>query len=253
MLIQDTLTPVNGKEAASQEPIRNDEVAEEVFAVRLYSKRLTRTAVVALSILCVILASSNYNLAMRPAKRIYIKIDQFNRATAIKYSDLEHYTPDAAVAKNYLADWATFRYERLRATILKKFPKNYLFLESKFGKQIRDRDTKDNVVANVLAGKEPENAVEVVSTNITSYGKQSLEDSIVQGGTADITLYKTFTKDGEVYRQTWTIAIRFYINPEGVEKQSQDNPEYQTINPLGLVIGEFYANRPNIEPPPVKQ
>ena len=165
---QTTLIPTEEQEAVRLPAIRQDEIAEEVFAARLYAKRLTRTVVMAQSILLVLFALCIYGLAVRPAKRVYIKLDQFGRATPVKYSDLEHYTPDAAVAKSYLADWATFRFGRLRASVLKTFPQNYLFLEAKYGQQIRERDQKENFVAKILAGHEPENDVTILSTNLTS-------------------------------------------------------------------------------------
>jgi len=245
--MQTSLTPTPNLEELP--PIKQDAVAEEVFAARLYAKRLTRTVVVGQSILLVLFGICIYGLAVRPAKRVYIKLDQFGRATPVKYSDLEHYTPDAAVAKSYLADWATFRFGRLRASVLKTFPKNYLFLEAKYGQQIKDRDQRDNVVANILAGHEPENDVTILSTNLTSFGKQSLGNAVVAGGTADIALQKTFRKDGETRVQTWIIAVRFYLNPDQVDAQSEDHPDYQTINPLGLTIVEFIVNRPNVEAP----
>jgi len=245
-----TLIPTDEQEAAQLPPIKQDEIAEEVFAARRYSKRITRTVVMAQSILLVLCGLCIYGLAVRPARRIYIKIDDVGRATPIKYSDLEHYTPDAAVAKTYLADWATYRFGRLRATVLKTFPKNYLFLDSKYGEQIKTRDQKQNVVANILAGHEPENDVTILSTNLTSFGKQSLGASVVAAGTADIALQKTLTKDAITHTQTWVIAVRFFLNPEQVEAQSADNPDYQSINPLGLTIVEFIENRANVEAAP---
>jgi type IV secretion system protein VirB5 len=250
MPIDTTLIPID-EQAAEQLPvIQKDEIAEEVFAARQYAKRLTRTVVIAQSVLLVLFGLMIYGLATRPARRIYIKLDQFGRATPVKYSDLEHYTPDAAVAKSYLADWATYRFQRVRALVLKTFPKNYLFLESRYGQQIKDRDQKENVVANILAGHEPENDVRILSTNLTSFGKQSIGASVVAAGTADIALQKTFTKDGETHVQTWIIAVRFFLNPDQVDAQSADNPDYQTINPLGLTIVEFIANRANVEASP---
>jgi type IV secretion system protein VirB5 len=247
MSTETTLIATDDREATAMPPIQQDAIAEEVFAARLDAKRLTRTVVLAQSILLVLFGLCIYGLAVRPAKRVYIKLDQFNRATPVQYSDLEHYTPDAAVAKSYLADWATFRFGRLRATVLKTFPKNYLFLESKYGQQIKDRDQRENVIANVLAGHDVENDVAILSTNLTSFGKQSLGASVVAAGTADIALQKIFHKDGATHTQTWIIAVRFYLNPEQVDAQSADNPDYQTINPLGLTIVEFIANRPNVE------
>jgi len=244
---QTTLVSTEEQESERLPAIRQDEIAEEVFAARLYAKRLTRTVVMAQSILLVLFGLCIYGLAIRPAKRVYIKLDQLGRATPVKYSDLEHYTPDAAVAKSYLADWATFRFGRLRASVLKTFPQNYLFLESKYGQQIKERDQKENVVANILAGREPENDVTILSTNLTSFGKQSVGASVVAAGTADIALQKTFMKGGMARTQTWVIAVRFFLNPEQVEAQSADNPDYQTINPLGLTIVEFIANRANVE------
>ena len=247
MSLQAEMIHVDEEEMAELPPIKNDAVAEEVFAARHYAKKLTRTVVIGQSILLVLFGLCIYGLAVRPARRVYIKLDQLGRATPVKYSDLEHYTPDAAVAKTYLADWAQFRFGRLRASVLKTFPKNYLFLDSKYGQQIKDRDQKENVVANILAGHEPENDVTILSTNLTSFGKQSVGTSVVAAGTADIALLKTFQKDGTARTQTWIVAVRFFLNPDQVEAQSADNPDYQTINPLGLTIVEFIPNRANVE------
>lgn len=247
MSLQTSIIPTDEQEIAPLSPIKQDQIAEEVFAARRYAKRLTRTVVMGQTILLILFGLCIYGLAVRPARRIYIKIDDVGRATPVKYSDLEHYTPDAAVAKTYLTDWATFRYGRLRATVLKTFPKNYLFLDSRYGQQIKDHDQKENVVANILAGHEPENDVTILSTNLTSFGKQSLGASVVAAGTADIALQKIFNKDGATHSQTWVVAVRFCLNPEQVEAQSADNPDYQTINPLGLTIVEFIENRANVE------
>jgi len=247
MNLQTQLIPTDEPGLTALPPIKQDAIAEEVYAARRYAKRITRTVVMTQSIIIVFLGLAVYGLAMRPARRIYIKLDDVGRATPVKYADLEHYTPDAAVAKIYLADWAKFRYSRLRATVLKTFPKNYLFLESKYGAQVRDRDSKQNAIANILAGHEPENDVTILSTNLTSFGKQSVGTFVVAAGSADIVLRKSFQKDGTEKKQTWVIAVRFYLNPEQVEAQSADNPEYQSINPLGLTIMEFIENRASVE------
>jgi len=250
MSAQTTIIPTDERETAQFPPVQQDAIAEEVFAARRYAKRLTRTVVMAQSILLLLFGLCIYGLATRPARRIYIKIDDVGRATPVKYSDLEHYTPDAAVARTYLADWATFRYGRLRASVLKTFPKNYLFLDSKYGQQIKDRDEKQNVVANILAGHEPENDMTILATNLTSFSKQSVGTSVVAAGTADVALQKKFTKDAVSHTQTWIVAVRFFLNPDQVEAQSADNPDYQTINPLGLTIVEFIENRANVEATP---
>ena len=248
MNLQTELIPTDEAERAALPPIQQDLIAEEVYAARRYAKRITRTVVMTESIVIVMLVLAVIGLAMRPAKRVYIKLDAVGRATAVKYSDMEHYTPDAAMAKTYLSDWATFRYGRLRATVLKTFPKNYLFLEAKYGAQVRDRDARDKVIANILAGHEPENDVAILATNLTSFGKQSIGTAVVAAGSADIVLQKSFQQDGSEKKQTWVIAVRFFDNPEQVDQQSADNPEYQTNNPLGLTIVEFIENRANVEP-----
>jgi len=248
MKLQTELIPTDEAELAALPPIKQDAIAEEVYAARRYAKRVSRTAHITHSIVTVLLALVVVGLAMRPAKHIYVKVDAVGRATPVKYSDMEHYTPDAAVAKTYLADWATFRYGRLRASVLKTFPKNYLFLESKYGAQVRDRDTKDNVIANILAGHEPENDVVIVAPNLTSFGKQTIGNSVVAAGSADIVLQKIYRDGMTEKKQTFVIAVHFYLNPEQVDAQSQDNPDYQTINPLGLTIVEFIENRASVEP-----
>ena len=120
MSLQTKLVPTDELEAEQLPPIKNDEIAEEVFAARRYAKRLTRTVVMGQTILLILFAVCVYGLAVRPPKRIYIKLDDLGHATPVKYSDLEHYTPDAAVAKNYLSNWATFRYGRLRASVSRR-------------------------------------------------------------------------------------------------------------------------------------
>ena len=124
-------------------------------------------------------------------------------------------------------DWATFRFAvaRLRSEDL---PEELSFSGIEYGQQIKDEDQRENVVANILAGHEPENDVTILSTNLTSFGKQSLGSSVVAAGTADIALQKTFTKDGDTHTQTWIIAVRFFLNPDQVDAQSADNPDYQT-------------------------
>lgn len=244
--------PTEDPELEQLPPIKNDEIAEEVFAARQYAKRLTRSVVIGQGVVIVLLTLCVVGLALRPAKHIYVKIDELRRATPVKYTDMEHYTPDAGVAKNYLGDWATYRFRRLRATVLKTFPKNYLFLDSKYGQQIKVRDQKQNVVANILAGREPENDMTLLGTTLTSFGQQSMGMSVVSVGTADIALQTAVETNGLMKKQTWIIGVRFYLNPDQVEKQSEENPEYQTINPLGLTIVEFIPNRANVEPEPKK-
>lgn len=252
MTAQSTLSPSEDPMVSAPQlpPIKQDEIAEEVFAVRQYDKKLTRTVIVTQVLLLSLCVCVIYGLATRPARRIYIKVDQVGRAIPVRYQDLEHYTPDAAVAKNYLTDWATYRFSRLRANVLETFPKNYLFLESKYGKQLKERDMHENVAANVAAGHEPENDLLVLSTNLTSFGKQSHGDQVVAVGTAEIAIQKIFRNDDRMHVQTWIIAVRFFINPDQVEAQSADHPEYQVINPLGLTIVEFIMNRTNVEASP---
>src|ERR1700722_9660358 len=115
MSLQTGIVPTDELEAAELPPIQNDEIAEEVFAARRYARRLTRTVVMSQSILLVLFGLCIYGLAVRPPKRIYIKLDDLGHATPVKYQDLEHYRPDAAVAKNFLSNWASYRYGRLRA------------------------------------------------------------------------------------------------------------------------------------------
>ena len=67
MGLQTTLIPTDEQEAAQLPPIKQDEIAEEVFAARRYSKRITRTVVMAQSILLVLCGLCIYGLAVRPA------------------------------------------------------------------------------------------------------------------------------------------------------------------------------------------
>ena len=72
---QTELIPTDEAELAALPPIKQDAIAEEVYAARRYSKRITRTVIMTQGIVSVLLALAVVGLAMRPAKRVYIKLD----------------------------------------------------------------------------------------------------------------------------------------------------------------------------------
>ena len=45
-------------------------------------------------------------------------------------------------------------------------------------------------------------------------------------------------------------SITYYINPAQVSDQAKTNPQYETINPLGVTITEFHENRVSVDQTP---
>ena len=45
----------------------------------------------------------------------------------------------------------------------------------------------------------------------------------------------------------WMASLTYYLNPAQVSDQAKTNPQYETINPLGLTITEFHENRVSVE------
>jgi type IV secretion system protein VirB5 len=43
-------------------------------------------------------------------------------------------------------------------------------------------------------------------------------------------------------------SLTYYINPAQVNDQAKINPQYETINPLGVTITEFHENRVSVAP-----
>ena len=43
-------------------------------------------------------------------------------------------------------------------------------------------------------------------------------------------------------------SFTYYLNPAQVSEQAKTNPQYETINPLGLTITKFHENRVSVEP-----
>ena len=43
-------------------------------------------------------------------------------------------------------------------------------------------------------------------------------------------------------------SFTYYLNPAQVSEQAKTNPQYETINPLGLTITEFHENRVSVDP-----
>jgi type IV secretion system protein VirB5 len=45
-------------------------------------------------------------------------------------------------------------------------------------------------------------------------------------------------------------SVTYYINPAQVSDHAKTNPQYETINPLGVTVTEFHENRVSVDPIP---
>ena len=48
----------------------------------------------------------------------------------------------------------------------------------------------------------------------------------------------------------WMASVTYYINPAQVSDHAKTNPQYETINPLGVTITEFHENRVSVDQTP---
>ena len=129
--------------------IKQDDIAEEVYAARRYSKRITRTVIVTNGDCERHLALAVVGLAMRPQSVFTSSRYAWGSATPVKYSDLEHYTPDAAVGEDvprrlgHVPLWPATRHGA------KDIPEELFIFRVEIRRQVRDRDRKTTSSPNL--------------------------------------------------------------------------------------------------------
>jgi len=225
-----------------------DEIANEVYAAHYSERRIAKIAIGALAGLSLVLTGAVVRVAIRPALTRYVRIDDAGRAQAIQYTDLD-YSPREGEIRTYLTDWANYRHTINRETIAKKYPMNYYFLSSQLASQLINRDNNNHLTTQVIGGQVEPNEIEVKNVTITSMTQERISGAVVSRGTALMTFDLIYSPEHTQKPRTehWMASVTYYINPAQVSDQAKTNPQYETINPLGVTITEFHENRVSVD------
>jgi type IV secretion system protein VirB5 len=226
----------------AEEALLIDQVGNEVYSAQYSERRMSRfiIAVLTVAFLCsigVIAFLANRKLVYR-----YIRIDDVGRATAIAYNDLS-YSPREGEIRTYLTDWANYRYTINRETMAKKYPLNY-------SAQLMADDNQKHLVSQVLGGQVEQSDVEVRDVTITSMSEEVVSGAKLAKGTALVSIDRLYSPrySRQPRVEHWMLSITYYLNPAIVNDAARIFPQFETINPLGLVITEFHENRASVSP-----
>src|SRR6201996_3780387 len=245
-----THTVVNDQQILTPEQaLLTDHVGNEVYASHYAERKAYRFAIGCGAVVLLASIGMNVSLAHRPIANRYVRIDEMGRAQAIAYSDL-NYSPREGEVRTYLTDWANYRYTINRDTIAKKYPLNYYFLSQSLASQLMGEDNANHLVSQVAAGQVEQSEVDVKNVTITSMSEETVQGATIARGTALITLDKLYSarNSREPRTEHWAVTVTYYLNPKQVNEQAKIFPQFETINPLGMIVTEFHENRLSVDP-----
>jgi type IV secretion system protein VirB5 len=225
-----------------------DEIGNEVYASHYAERKLSRFIIGTESVLLLGAFWMIVSLANRPLINRYIRIDEMGRAQAIQYSDL-NYSPREGEIRTYLTDWANYRYTISRDTVAKKYPLNYYFLSQTLATKLMTEDNQTHLVSQVIAGQFEQCDVEVKNVTITSMSNETVQGTAIARGTALVTIDRLYSPGNsrEPRTEHWLLGVTYYLNPKQVSDQARIFPQFETINPLGMIITEFHENRLSVD------
>jgi type IV secretion system protein VirB5 len=218
-----------------------DFTGSEIYSTHYHERRILRSTVFVLGALLLALGGAVVHLATRPVIYRYIRIDEAGRATPITDNDLD-YSPREAEIRTFLTDWATFRYSMLRNSVAKTYARNYYFLQDGLAGKLMQLDSSTGTIAKVITGQAAENDVQVNNVTFTTLGREQIGRTPIYTGEAIIDIFKIFNSYPQ-RREHWTVSVTFYLNPDEISKKSVRFPQFEVINPLGLIITDFHEAR----------
>jgi type IV secretion system protein VirB5 len=246
-----TQTAVPGSALTSRQHVEADRIANQAYSAQYSERMMAKIAIGALACLSLVLSGGLVIISLRPAVTRYVRIDDVGRAQAIQYSDLD-YSPREGEIRTYLTDWTNYRHTINRETMAKKYPMNYYFLSAPLAAQLIGQDNANHLITQVVSGQMEQSEVQVNDVTITSMTREKIGNAIVARGTALIMfdlIYPPRTSN-RPRTEHWMSSVTYYLNPAQVSDQAKTNPQYETINPLGLTITEFHENRVSVDQTP---
>ena len=232
----------------ARQHVEADKIANQVYSAHYSERSMAKIAIGALAGLSLILSAGLVLISHRPVVNRYIRIDDVGRAQAIQYSDL-NYSPREGEIRTYLTDWTNYRHTLTRETVAKKYPMNYYFLSVPLAAQLIGQDNNNHLITQVTSGQMEQSEVQVNNVTITSMTQERIENAILSRGTALETFDLIYSPRTSSKPRTehWMASVTYYLNPAQVSDQAKTNPQYETINPLGLTITEFHENRVSVD------
>jgi type IV secretion system protein VirB5 len=103
-------------------------------------------------------------------------------------------------------------------------------------------DTKAATVAKVVTRADEEHDAQINNVTFTTLGREQIGRTPIYTGAALIDLFKVFNSYPQ-RREHWTVSVTFYLNPDEISKKSVRFPQFEVINPLGLIITDFHEAR----------
>ena len=233
----------------ARQHVEADRVGNQVYSAHYSERRMAKITIGALAGISLLLCGGLVAVSHRPVVNRYIRIDEAGRAQAIQYTDL-NYSPREGEIRTYLTDWTGYRHTINRETMAKKYPMNYYFLSSALAAQLIAQDNANHLITQVTSGQTEQSEVQVNNVTITSMSQEKVENTILSRGTALETfdLIYPMRTSSKPRTEHWMASVTYYLNPAQVSEQAKTNPQYETINPLGLTITEFHENRVSVDP-----
>lgn len=221
-----------------------DLVGMEIYSAHYRVDRAKNAVIGILAGISLILVCAVVCLALRPRVTRWVRVDTMGRAAEIQYSDLK-FTPTEGMARTYLADWAKDRYTTLKDSFAKNYPQNYIFMSEALSRKYMAEDLKSKLIARVASGQVEQNDLTVENPVILSFTTEETKDGTIAKGTAIIEMVKVFSAQYSQHprNEKWDVSVEFVINPAQVGKKSSEDPNYERVNPLGVVITAFHENR----------
>jgi type IV secretion system protein VirB5 len=231
-----------------REHMQADKIANQVYSAQYSERGMAKLAIFALTGLSLILGAGLVIVSHRPAITRYVRIDDAGRAQAIQYSDL-NYSPREGEIRTYLTDWTSYRHTINRETMAKKYPMNYFFLSAPLAAQLIGQDNANHLITQVTSGQMEQSETQVNNVTITSMTQEQIGAATVSRGTAleNFDLIYSPRTSNKPRIEHWIASVTYYLNPGQVSDQAKTNPQYETINPLGLTITEFHENRMSVD------
>ncbi len=213
--------------------MKAQEAYAEVWAEVLSTNRYLKIALGALSLVCIGLLALSWRTFDRfeHLSPVVVRIDDVGRAEAVRY-EATAYVPDVAKpeVKYFLRRFLVLHRERRPAVALEAWKRSLLFLDKDLAQRLMQEQEEGGELAQFLGGEGPEVAVEIDAVQVQPSREQPYRARI------DFTEVSLDAAGSVSRRQRWTSEFEFRFLPSPPR-------ELLGVNPLGLVIGYFRADR----------
>jgi hypothetical protein len=191
-----------------------DPVGEEVQRVKQTETRIWKLVSLFEASLLVLILPVTAFLAYRVSQPVvrWMRINTMGQVQAIQYNDL-NYTPEAVEVRQHLSDWATYSYARQQQTVLATYRRRFYFMTATLVAATRQKDDKEQVIAQIAAGRIPSNKITDLTISFTSFETRASRAK----GTAEIYFTKVFEAASTMTRpQHFQTSVTFEVDPSRV-------------------------------------